>query len=1155
MRAAIFAVAVTAFVGSASAADASPSAKKIVYSDPMSYAGVRTAPKTKAAAKVPHVVLSTTGQFPDALVDEAGTVHIVWNEGRGDDADAAMYCRLRRAAKTCDTLKTLLWNKEYGAGDGPEFNIDWGGPRIVRVGDQLVVLSRRYPTAPSSVVAWTSLDGGDSWSTPEQVGSIDLGQLVVTGSADDPIILNLAIDTASCRYVEGASAACVQAIKSGEYSDKAEPLGTGSENYYPSLTLDDGHPLASFADLTNHVALRRWTGVGSPLDASTWTPSTRIEGVEEPQVAGGPGGTWLLDHHPLTGAERVRRLTRSGASISAGQPVAIGEAGDNSMGRITVDSGGGVHALWTRRDYGSSGSEGIYLRERSAGSFGALQKLTGGNGNGQTALAAAFDGGGFALFNHTGGLFDPGPITAIGFGPQGPTGKKGIGGVPGGGSVSCGQISFGQFVLKAAAGCFLFGTGANSRVAVTAGEVRINGLRIVPDAGAKIVIDPKDLQIDTTGFVRVMVSNDTVGDVVLFHGEIHRDIFRISPGRPLFEFPSQLFKAHVLGFDVAANIPVYLAGNGVRIPVDVELPPAFGGFTGHAELVANASGLKLDSLHIHIGPVPIGALVVDHVDLEYTGGGDRWEGDGKLSFAPAGGTLEATVAFEMGDFERATFAYTPPSPGIAIGPFVYLLRVGGGFEVKPAVKISANASVGAGASFQGEAPVKVDGEFTMTFPSNAPAKFHMGGTVNVFLFEIGNGNLDFQTNGYATFDGHTGLEVMFAGTGFDLNGNLEGFVDARNGKFGAKLDGSAQVCMWFVVPLCTEAGIETAVSDVGLALCGRFTIPISGAKKTGGLRFPWADFEPIYLQYPALMIPALIAHIRTPCNTDGYYLPPPSSPGSAPTRAGSTEVSVRSGLPSETILVEGNGGRPDATVTGPGGVSISSSGQSKGGYVAGMNGVAAEYFVLEKPQAGSYTVTPNAGSVPVKRVLLSDGYKPASVKAKLGGSVSTRTIRYRITNLGHGQSVTFAERGAFGTRLIKTVSKARGTLRFRPVDGKGGRRTVLAFVKQRGMVTDTSQIGRFTAPGPSKPAAVLNLKAKRSGTKLTVGWKRVKGAARYVVALKGSKGTKLGAMLPVKAKSARFKSIRRDERLTVSVRALSKSFLGGPVRKVVVRPS
>src|SRR5439155_15047179 len=65
-----------------------------------------------------------------------------------------------------------------------------------------------------------------------------------------------------------------------------------------------------------------------------------------------------------------------------------------------------------------------------------------------------------------------------------------------------------------------------------------------------------------SGPVHVLVTNAST-QFELFHGEIHRDLSKVVPGTDLFEFPSQAFKANLLGFDVGADIPVRLEKDGV----------------------------------------------------------------------------------------------------------------------------------------------------------------------------------------------------------------------------------------------------------------------------------------------------------------------------------------------------------------------------------------------------------------------------------------------------------------------------------------------------------------------------------------------------------------------------------------------------------------
>ncbi|MEA2422382.1 MAG: hypothetical protein QOF55_1481, partial [Thermoleophilaceae bacterium] len=483
------------------------------------------------------------------------------------------------------------------------------------------------------------------------------------------------------------------------------------QNYSPGLALDRGTPVSAVEDLAYNTFIRRWSGTGSPDDPATWSPATTIPG-HETTIAGGPAGVFMMSKPPAGGPYDLRPLTAQPDGTMAGGPAAAITDNSAQFGKLAEDPSGRLHAAWQQQSGKSvgvmvrsgTGASSAKLHAAAAGSFSKAQLVAAGPGNGQLALDATADGGGFVALNHTGGVNSPGQIVAAGFGPQGSTGKLGLGDIPGpaaGAGDSCQQVKFGSFTVDAAAGCFLHGTGKNARTVVTAGEVNIDGVRIVPDDGAKLVIDPKALRIDTVGgLAKAIVSNATTGDLVLWHGEIHRDLSKVVPGADLFEFPIGDFKANILGFDLGSDIPVKLEADGVHIPIDLKLPAVFGGFSGHAELVADAkTGLHLTSVHIHIGPVALGAILINNIDLDYMGVGDIWRGDGKVT-VPAGGALEAHAEFDMGEFNGATISFTPATP-IPIGPFVYLLTIKGGFETRPAVHINAGATIGAGAAVQG----------------------------------------------------------------------------------------------------------------------------------------------------------------------------------------------------------------------------------------------------------------------------------------------------------------------------------------------------------------------------------------------------------------------------------------------------------------------
>ncbi len=1138
-------------------------ARQPVYRDPPSYQGISRAPRTSAPpAPTPSapVVLSQAGTFPDVYVDEAGTAHVVWNEDRGDGADVVMYCRIKRRARGCDGGQPheLTWTKDYGPGDGPQYN-SGGPPKIVRVGDLLAVFSHRYPTigvkpdgaSSSTVVVWTSGDGGTSW-TPNATaaGKWNLGQMAVL-AGDNPTILNFGVDPLC--DAPGPAAACLEAFQSGAYAETATNLSEGpDQNYNASLVLDEhGAPVTAIEDLAYDTRVRRWTQTGSPTDPATWTPGA-VFGADDISLAGGPSGVYLMGKAKSgSGPYSVSRLNQQGAGYARGPAVAVTGTGGASLGRIYESPGGALIAGW--QQFG----KGLQLRATTGAagakpSFAASQRVTDGDGNGQIALGAAADGGGFVAYNHTGAINSEGQIAVSSFGQPAPTGRPGVADLPGGGVVaggtgtngSCSELSFGSFVVSAS-GCLLKGRGAYAGDYVTDREVNLWGLRIIPEGSTQIIIDPRKLTIDTTGSVRVVVTGPApIGDVTLFRGVLHRDLSAVRPGTTLFEFPTGLYKANILGFDVGANIKVRLERDGVHIPVDLTLPPAFGGFSGHAELIADrTAGLHVDSVHVHIGPVPLGALILNRIDLDFAGADDTWTGAGSITVVGAG-TLDISATFQMGAFKEATLSFKPGAP-IPIGPFVYLVQIGGGFGLDP-VRIDANGTVGGGVAVDGASPVELHGDLTMTFPPSGPATFHVGGTLGLFFFQIADGALDFRTDGYATFHGHEGLDLGVLG----VDAELQGFVDAPTGQFGAQLDGEVRLCADLGIgpSVCGKASSAAAVSNKGFAVCARLSPPGVDA----GISYPWSDWDPLYLSNPFAFSVSLIGHVGG-CHIDDYRAPAPKA-RAAQAAPGSFTVDIPPGLPTASIAaVGGNSGAPHVVATGPGGQTVAFGQPTKAGAVMIPTGTPAAYVLLDHPAGGTWTISPQPGSPPIASVLQADGYTPASVTATLGGRGRARTIRYRIDHLGHGQSVAFAETGSFGTRLIGSASHARGTLHFRPADARGGRRTVVALIRRSGLTTDSHRIGSYRAPGPVTPGAVRRLKVTRHRTTLRVSWKREPRAAKYSVVVRGAKGTRLGRLVGRSAHAVTFTGVRTGERETVTVRALSAALRAGPARSVRLR--
>jgi hypothetical protein len=298
---------------------------------------------------------------------------------------------------------------------------------------------------------------------------------------------------------------------------------------------------------------------------------------------------------------------------------------------------------------------------------------------------------------------EPGGVTGsqievAAFGSFAATHQKGLGNLDGDGigglggdplaSTSCTDVHFGDIDALAETGCFLRDPrNPNGGAAIIQGQIRLNGLEIIPDAGAEIVIDPRRHTINTTGSVRVVLRAPGIGDITLYHGELHVSLAGslANAGNTLFDFDTSTASG-LKGFPFDGSIDVEIQHDAVVIPVSLRLPSYFGGITGQATLPAsNATGLQLSSLHVVVPDVVLGALEVKDVSISYTQTGNVWAGSATVNI-PAGTPyfgIGVSVRFDDGDFTMGSFRVNLPFPGVPIFTDAYLDGFGGGFDIHP----------------------------------------------------------------------------------------------------------------------------------------------------------------------------------------------------------------------------------------------------------------------------------------------------------------------------------------------------------------------------------------------------------------------------------------------------------------------------------------
>ncbi len=1126
-----FAVALLFCVVAPSSAIARPSAG---YSTP-GYKGITKAIATKPAALPAPVTLSPSGKFPDVLVDGAGTSHIVWITSDGVSADAIHYCRLPRRASACSASSVLVPDKAYGDGDSPAFNTSTDGARIVQVGQQIVILDYRYPTnftkpdaatpdasSPSTtVLEWVSEDGGASFTGPGIVGDEPIGGGVVEfGPANDPQILTTTDTVTGGTYV--------QSLSPGRYTKAFANLAGASvdEAYSGSVALDGGSPVAAFSDLHRQTLIRRFTGAGSANDVANWAPASVLPG-DEPQLAGGPSGLFLINRPAANGPYAVRSVT--GGVVGA--PLTVSDANDAQYRDMSETPNGRLVVGWESR---GGKTPGVSVRTSPDGAgWSQTDRLIGGDQNGQISVGAADDGGGIAVLNHTGGINQNGQIVAMAYGSQRPTGVPGIAGVPGGGdpkaTTTCSTVGFGDVHIQGELGCFLHGTGEFATKVVSDGEFDLNGLRIVPDPGVQIILDPHEHSLDTTGAVSVIAESSGFS-FTLWHGPIHIKLPTAGAETDLFNFDMSQYASALDGFPINAKLDVKLTADGVRIPIDLKLPAVFGGITGHAELtVTTAEGLRLNSLNIAISNAPIGPLLCDFA-ISYDAKYDIWDGSGTLKFPPpAGLVLSASVSFAKGHFVQGMIDIKPPGFGLPVFTDVYINDIKGGVELEPETKITAGVGIGVipvGTITNFINTMQINGDIAVTFAD--PFKIEVTGTALLAGVPVDTAHLLFISTGFVSLDGSFDLD-------FDpiihMSAAINATFDLPHRLFSA--DFRADVVLADVLHL---SSVEVAVSTNGFGLCGRdpiFPFPLITAGHHFGHSYtdlvPSPDFDP-----------------TDECDLSSYRA---SAPPRGARAAGPGLPIVLSHATTVDVAVEGAGGAPSVALTGPDGQrfvpAVGDLAAATAAMAAPGHPLAAAFPVpgtdttvvaLRSPAAGTWHVEALPGSPALASVAESHPLPKPALSGRVTGHGRTLSLAYRLKPRP-GMTVTFAELGGKLLHAIGKASGSSGTLAFAPADGPAGRRAIVALIEQDGLPRPRVVLAHFTAPGPLRPGRAARLKVAVVRHTLTVSFGAARNARTYRIAVRSTDGKHRLFLTTATHRSARVTDIGPRAVATVTVTA------------------
>jgi hypothetical protein len=345
------------------------------------------------------------GSDPSAVIDPAGTAHIVYDSSGGQT-----YCRLPRNAKACDVLTPLPLADHAGrvkilrrAADGALMIAQGSGASL---------------DGTSYGVTWlrTSVDGGATWQGPSPIGT-GLRRLDdLTLSNDGASVFTVSEDIDSLFF----QAAPVTGSEARMLDLNAKPDGSPAGSAYRAeiVQTPQGTLVAAIDTITD--TLWRVFGGGDLYNQAAWLPfpARKIRGEGDPDLASGPRGTYLMNARSIAFQRRdlaapfvIRSLDAKRGRWRAPKRLAEDRA-VTGTGDLAQDARGRLHVAWSSSERGTSCV--VYARTgtRSSSGFGRSTTLfktrSGERAPRGVTLAAGADGRGVAVWE------DPGPSVNAG---------------------------------------------------------------------------------------------------------------------------------------------------------------------------------------------------------------------------------------------------------------------------------------------------------------------------------------------------------------------------------------------------------------------------------------------------------------------------------------------------------------------------------------------------------------------------------------------------------------------------------------------------------------------------------------------------------------------------------------------------------------------
>jgi hypothetical protein len=729
--------------------------------------------------------------------------------------------------------------------------------------------------------------------------------------------------------------------------------------------------------------------------------------------------------------------------------------------------------------------------------------------------------------------------------------------------------------LQATGTCFRREGQGLDQVWVTSGAVAMNGVSFVPNgAGAKLILDPIHLRVAAQGQMSVQL-NYRLGVLTLYKGAFNWEFKGPKFTLPSVDVPglgkvdltkyvprsgaSTRSRASAVatklpnGWKVPANVDAKgisfdplevnvgaaakllglpITGKAVLVVqnlkadlhVNIGLPKAFGGFTGETDLHAEyGKGLVIESMDIAIPQMWLGAVEVRDFRLGFSDVNNQWDGGATVLIPPLGNVGVGTkITIKDGKLTRfhglATGMNHPVAPGF------FLDEVEAEFKTEPVITVAGRVKVAAGPNIFGKTAASINGNADITF--GQPMVMNVRGNLNLVDKELASAWVKLQSTPTLDFGGKVNWSLF----GVGVTGALEGWVDGASA-----FQAHAQANLDFGV--LGKYGGELIVSNVGAGGCAKGVFLVGQL----GFGYRWSGKWDFW---------------KGSCGIGDYK----GARTVRLTQPGVPQTVIVPKTPTASLAFKGQGGAPLVTLLDPSGKQViatpadAPATRTPDAVLMKNEEADTTYVALgNNPAPGAWKLVLQPGSVPLVSVDQAQALPEPKITARVTGKGRTRKIAYKMAPIP-GVEVQLSEEGPQTKQVIGKFKGAAGTLTFKPGNGRGGRRDIVALVTQGGMPWKTVRVATYVAPAPVVPSTPRKLKAVRQGKRLAVTWRRGRAVDRWTVELSLKGGRRLTRIAKGTATGIRIPLLGTETTGAVIVRGIARDGHRGKAGRTTFRP-